>query len=130
MLSRHLHLRERNMVMKRKLGVGLIGAHTWAQKAHLPGYAAHDQVNLVAICDIDGAGAEPRAEKSGAKGIYTSHEEILRDPDVEMIDVCTPTSTHLELSLAAIAAGKHVLCEKPLATQAEPAFAAARAAEA
>jgi predicted dehydrogenase len=116
--------------MKRKLGVGLIGAHTWAQKAHLPGYVAHDQVDLVAICDIERSRAEALAAKFGAKRIYASHEEILADPDVEMIDVCTPTHTHLELSLAAIAAGKHVLSEKPLATQAQPAFAAARAAEA
>jgi len=49
------------------------------------------------------------AAKFGARRVYASHEEILADPDVEMIDVCTPTHTHLELSLAAIAAGKHVL---------------------
>src|SRR5262249_11791802 len=114
--------------MKRKLGVGLIGAHTWAQKAHLPGYVAHDRVDLVAVCDIERSRAETLAAKFGAKRIYTSHQEILADPDVEMIDVCTPTHTHLELSLAAITAGKHVLCEKPLATQAEPALAASRAA--
>ena len=116
--------------MKRKLGVGLIGAHTWAQKAHLPGYAAHNQVDLVAICDIDRSRAETLAAKFGARRTYTRHEDLLADPEIEMVDVCTPTHTHLQLSMAAIAAGKHVLSEKPLATEAGPAFEAARAADA
>jgi predicted dehydrogenase len=112
------------------LGVGLIGAHTWAEKAHLPGYAAHEQVDLVAICDIEPARARAMAAKFGARRIYTDHRALLADPEVEMVDVCTPTHTHLPLSQDAIVAGKHVLSEKPLATEAAPAFAAARAAEA
>jgi len=113
-----------------KLGVGLIGAHTWAEKAHLPAYAAHDRVELVAICDIDESRARAMAGKFGAKRIYTDAKKLLADPDVQMVDVCTPTHTHLPLSLAAIAAGRHVLSEKPLHTQAAPAFDAARKADA
>lgn len=114
--------------MSRKLGVGLIGAHTWAQKAHLPGYAAHERVDLVAICDIDAERAKALAEIFGARKTYTNHHDMLADPEVEMVDVCTPTNTHLKLSLDVIAAGKHVLCEKPLATDAYSAFKAYRAA--
>ncbi len=111
-----------------KLGVGLIGAHTWAEKAHLPAYAAHERVDLAAICDIDRGRAEAMAAKFGARAVYTDHRDLLADPNVQMVDVCTPTDTHLPLSLAAIEAGKHVLSEKPLHTQAQPAFdAAARA---
>ena len=113
-----------------KLGVGLIGAHTWAKKAHLPGYAAHDQVRLVAICDIDRSRAEEVAALFGAERVYTDHYEMLADPDVQMVDVCSSTHTHLPLSLDVIASGRHVLSEKPLHTQAGPAFEAARAAEA
>lgn len=116
--------------MTRKLGVGLIGAHTWANKAHLPGYAAHERVNLVAICDIDADRARLLADRWGAKKIYTNHHDLLADPEVEMVDVCTPTNTHLPLSLDVIAAGKHVLCEKPLATDAASAFHAYREAAA
>ena len=68
------------------------------------------------------------AAKFGISKIYTDARELLTDPEVEMVDVCTPTDTHLPLSLAAIAAGKHVLSEKPLAHEAKDAFAAARAA--
>lgn len=111
-----------------KLGVGLIGAHTWADKAHLPGYKAHERVDLVAVCDIDPDRARAMGEKYGAKKVYTDPEKLIADPDVQMVDVCTPTHTHLPLSLAAIGGGKHVLSEKPLHTLAEPAFdAAARA---
>ena len=114
-----------------KLGVGLIGAHTWADKAHLPGYHAHERVDLVAVCDIDPARARAMARKvRRAKGLHRRRTKLIADPDVQMVDVCTPTHTHLPLSLAAIAGGKHVLSEKPLHTLAAPAFDAARQADA
>ncbi|MBD9626432.1 Gfo/Idh/MocA family oxidoreductase [Ensifer sp. ENS06] len=116
--------------MTTKLGVGLIGAHTWADKAHLPGYNAHERVDLIAVCDVDGDRAKAMAEKYGARKIYTDPEKLIADPDVQMVDVCTPTHTHLPLSLAAIAGGKHVLSEKPLHTLAAPAFEAAAKADA
>ena len=116
--------------MTTKLGVGVLGAHTWAERAHLPGYAANDRVELVAICDIEIERAKAMAARFGAKRFCSDHRELLADPAVHMVDVCTPTHTHLKLSLDAIAAGKHVLSEKPLATEAGAAFQASRAAEA
>jgi predicted dehydrogenase len=113
-----------------KLGVGLIGAHTWADKAHLPGYAAHPRVALVAICDTNLDRARAMAAKYGATRVYDNHRDLMADPAVQMVDICTPTFTHLPLSLDAIASGRHVLSEKPLATEAEPAFDAARRAKA
>ncbi len=115
--------------MSGKLGVGLIGAHSWAEAAHLPGYFAHERVNLVAICDVEESRARAMADKFGAKRIYTDAQKLLADPDVQMVDVCTPNHTHLPLSLAAIAAGRHVLSEKPLHTEAAPAFDAASRAD-
>ena len=111
------------------LRIGVIGAHRWAEKAHLPGYAAYDRAQLVGICDIDPDRAAAMAAAFGIPKTYTDYRELLADPSIEMIDVCTPTHTHLELSLAAIAAGKHVLSEKPLADRATDAFAAAAAAD-
>lgn len=113
-----------------KLGVGVIGTHAWANKAHLPGYVAHSGVDLVAVCDVDEGRAKEAAKTFGARKVYTSAEEMIADPEVQMVDVCTPTHTHLPLSLAAIAAGKHVLSEKPLHTEAGPAFDAAAKADA
>ncbi|MCU0906133.1 MAG: Gfo/Idh/MocA family oxidoreductase [Rhodobacteraceae bacterium] len=113
-----------------KLGVGVIGTHAWANKAHLPGYAAHEAVDLVAVCDVDEGRARAAAATFGARRVYTDAQAMIDDPDVQMVDVCTPTHTHLPLSLAAIRAGKHVLSEKPLHTEAGPAFAAAAEADA
>ncbi len=113
----------------KRLGVGVLGAHRWADKAHLPGYAAYDRVKLVAICDVVEARARELAEKYGIPNVFTDPDELIGHPEVGMVDVCTPTDTHLDLSLRAIRASKHVLSEKPLARNAEDAFRAARAAE-
>ncbi len=111
-----------------RIGVGIIGAHDWAEKAHLPGYAAHERVHLAAICDVVPERARAMAERFGIDTVYHDHRDMLADPAVHVVDVCTPTHTHLPLSLDAIAAGRHVLSEKPLATASGPAFAAAEAA--
>ncbi len=114
---------------QRRLGVGVLGAHRWAEKAHLPGYAANDRARLTAICDIVPERAQEMADRFGIAHVFTDPDELMRHPDVEMVDVCTPTDTHLDLSLRAIAAGKHVLSEKPLARNAVDAFRAFRAAK-
>jgi predicted dehydrogenase len=112
-----------------KLGVGVLGAHRWADKAHLPGYAAYDRVNLVAICDVVQERAREMADKYGIPNVFTNPDDLIGHPDVDMVDVCTPTDTHFDLSMRAIAAKKHVLSEKPLARDAADAFRAAKAAE-
>ncbi len=114
----------------KKLGVGVLGAHTWAEKAHLPGYAADPRVDLVGVCDVIPERAQAMAKMFGARRVYDTAAELLADPEIAMVDVCTPTDTHLDLGLAAIAAGKHVLCEKPIARDAADAFRLARAAAA
>jgi predicted dehydrogenase len=114
----------------KRLGVGVLGAHAWAEKAHLPGYAAYDRAKLVAICDVIPERARAMADMFGIEKVYTDARDLINDPEVEMVDVCTPTETHLPLSLAVIEAGKHVLCEKPLAADAKDAFMAAQAADA
>ncbi len=116
--------------MTKELGVGVIGTFAWADKAHLPGYRAHEQVDLVAVCDVDEGRARAAADKFGARKVYTDAADLIADPEVQMVDVCTPTHTHLPLSLQAIAAKKHVLSEKTLHTLAAPAFDAAARADA
>ena len=111
------------------VGVGVIGAHRWAEVAHLPGYAACSGAKLAAICDIDIERAKRMAERFAIPNAYADHRELLNDAAVDLVDVCTPTHTHLQLSRAAIAAGKHVLSEKPLADEARDAFEAAAVAE-
>jgi predicted dehydrogenase len=105
-----------------RLGVGVLGAHAWANKAHLPGFAACDRIDLVGICDVIPERAEAAAKKFGARKVYADPTSLIADPEVQMVDVCTPTDTHLQLSMAAIGAGKHVLCEKPIARSASDAY--------
>ena len=79
----------------RKLGVGVLGAHTWAEKAHLPGYAADPRVDLVAVCDVMPERAQAMAKLFGARRVYKTAAELLADREIAMVDVCTPTDTPL-----------------------------------
>ncbi len=93
----------------------MLGAGAWAELAHLPGYKRDTRCELVAIADPVIERARELASKFGIPTVYGSHEELIARSDVDLIDVCTPSATHFDLSWAALEAGKHVLCEKPVA---------------
>ena len=95
--------------------VGVLGAGAWAEFAHLPGYKRDPRCELVAIADPIVERAHAFAEKFGIRNVYDSHAELIAREDIDLVDVCTPSATHFELSWAALEAGKHVLCEKPVA---------------
>ena len=95
--------------------VGVLGAGAWAEFAHLPGYKRDPRCELVAIADPMIDRARAFAEKFGIPNVYGSHEELIARDDIHLVDVCTPSATHFELTWAALEAGKHVLCEKPIA---------------
>jgi predicted dehydrogenase len=98
-----------------KVKVGVLGAGAWAEFAHLPGYQRDPRCELVAIADPVVERAHAFAAKFGIPQVYSSHEELIARDDIDLVDVCTPSATHFELSWAALSAGKHVLCEKPVA---------------
>ncbi|HUQ80840.1 MAG TPA: Gfo/Idh/MocA family oxidoreductase [Gemmatimonadaceae bacterium] len=98
-----------------KVRVGVLGAGAWAEFAHLPGYKRDTRCELVAIADPVVEKAQAFAEKFGIPNVYASHAELIAREDIDLVDVCTPSATHFELSWAALEAGKHVLCEKPVA---------------
>ncbi len=108
--------------MTGSVGVGVLGAHRWAEKAHLPGYAACERARIEVVCDVVESRARDLAQRFGAGRWTTEVDSVLQDPAVALVDVCTPTDTHADLARRAIAAGKHVLCEKPLARDAATAF--------
>jgi predicted dehydrogenase len=93
----------------------VLGAGAWAAFAHLPGFKRDPRCELVAIADPVRGRAEELAAKFGISGVYGSHAELIARDDVDVVDVCTPSATHFELAWAALEAGKHVLCEKPVA---------------
>ena len=99
----------------RKVKVGVLGAGAWARFAHLPGYKRDPRCELVAIADPVVERAREFAQEFGIPHVYDSHEALIEREDLDLVDVCTPSATHFELTWAALQAGKHVLCEKPVA---------------
>ena len=95
--------------------VGVLGAGAWAEFAHLPAYRRDARCELVAIADPVLERAEQFARQFGIPHVYSSHEALIARSDIDLVDVCTPSATHFELAWAALEAGKHVLCEKPVA---------------
>jgi UDP-N-acetylglucosamine 3-dehydrogenase len=103
-----------------KIKVGVIGCGSIAKHRHLPEYTRNEQVKIVAVCDIVEERVNEFAVLYKAKA-YTNFEELLADSDLDAVSVCTPNYLHAPISIAALNAGKHVLCEKPMATSQEEA---------
>src|SRR5690349_14947258 len=95
--------------------VGVLGAGAWAGGAHLPGYRRDPRCRIVGIADVDIERARAAAAEFGAAVATADARELLERDDIDLIDVCTPSHTHFELAWSALEAGKHVLCEKPVA---------------
>ncbi len=102
------------------LKVAVIGCGSIARHRHLVEYHAHPRVEITAVCDIVESRANEMAEKYNAKA-YTSYEELLANEKVDAVSVCLPNALHAPVSIAALNAGCHVLCEKPMATSREEA---------
>ena len=111
----------------KKLRVGIIGSGSIATHRHAPEYALNPNVEIVAFADRVPERAEKLAKKYDAKS-YSKAEDILGIADIDAVSVCTPNAFHAPLTIAAFKAGKHVLCEKPMATSAEEAQAMISAA--
>jgi predicted dehydrogenase len=95
--------------------VGVLGAGAWARGAHLPGYRRDPRCRLVAIADTEIDRARAAALEFDIPVAVADARELLTRDDIDVVDVCTPSHTHFELAWAALEAGKHVLCEKPVA---------------
>lgn len=120
------------------LGLGLIGtgfmgkAHALAYRAAPAVFGDVPQVRLAALCDTPAARADTMARQLGFAHATSNWRDLIEDPAVDIVSITTPNALHHEMALAALAAGKHVHCEKPLAHtlhQAEEMEAAARRAE-
>lgn len=100
-----------------KLRVGIIGCGGIGLQKHLPALSTLETVELVAFCDL----IEERALAGKAKfgtnesTTYTDYQLMLAEEDLDVVHVCTPNASHAELSIAALNAGNHVMCEKPMA---------------
>lgn len=115
----------------KKVNVAIIGCGGIANGKHLPSLKKVEQVELVAFCDIDVRKAQVAAEEYGTSGakVYEDYKELLKDGSIDVVHVCTPNISHAEISIAAMNAGKHVMCEKPMAKTSEEAKQMIAAAE-
>lgn len=97
--------------------VGIIGCGGIATGKHMPALQKQNNVIMVAFCDIDGLRAQKAAEQFGSDDaiVYTDYRLLLEDPSIDIVHVCTPNDSHAEISIAAMYANKHVMCEKPMA---------------
>ncbi len=118
----------------RQIGIGLIGtgfmgrAHAMAWKA-ASSFCQDLQPVLVSVADINGEAAEKTTQQFGFKRWSANWQELINDPEIDVISITSPNRFHAEQSLAAIAAGKHVHCEKPLAPNVKTAREMALAAQ-
>lgn len=95
--------------------VGIIGAGGIAGGKHLPGHRNVEGVSIIAVCDIDRQRAENFAKQHDIKHVFTDYNDLVAMPELDAVSVCTPNNFHAPPTIAALNAGKHVICEKPIA---------------
>lgn len=95
--------------------VAIIGCGTIANNAHIPAYLKNEKAEIKYFCDIIPERATAAVEKYGCGIAITDYKEILTDPEIEAVSVCTPNNVHPTIAIDCLRAGKNVLCEKPAA---------------
>lgn len=101
----------------KKLKIGIVGCGGIANNKHLPAIKKNGNFEVVAFCDIIKEKAEEAKEKFGIPKarVYTDYLELVKEEEIEAVYVLTPNKSHSFISVAAMKAGKHVMCEKPMA---------------
>ena len=102
--------------MTTPLRIGIVGAGAIATLGHIPGFQRLPDVHVAAICDKNVARARTIAAQFKIPDVYEDYQDLLADASLDAITVAVPNALHAPVTLAALDAGKHVLCEKPLAT--------------
>lgn len=112
--------------MGNPIRIGVIGAGSISEM-HLSSYDKNSDAVLAAVCDLKEERARAKAEKYNIPRVYTDYRELLADPEIDAVSICTWNNSHAQISIAALQAGKHVLVEKPLCKTVEEALAVERA---
>ncbi|MGI6269187.1 MAG: Gfo/Idh/MocA family protein [Candidatus Howiella sp.] len=107
----------------KKLKIGIVGCGGIANGKHMPALSRIPEVEMVAFCDIIEERAQKAAKQYGAEGakVYTDYKELLADGTIDVVHVLTPNREHCVITVDALEAGKHVMCEKPMAKTAADA---------
>jgi predicted dehydrogenase len=111
------------------IGVGVVGCGFVGRGAHVPAIHSIENARLVAVADADETRLGKVLKKYEVESSYSDYQQLVEDPNVEAVIVSLPTALHAKASLAAIQAGKHVLCEMPLAANLKEADEVIEAAD-
>ena len=109
-----------------KVKVGLIGLGL-VSDSHIKAFQSHRNAEVVAVCDLDEDHAKEVVAQYKIAKYYTDYNEMLKDEDINLIDICTPTFTHVNMTVAAAEAKKNILCEKPFCMNLEEGILACEA---
>jgi predicted dehydrogenase len=112
-----------------RVRLGVLGAGNIADM-NVAGYVQHDRCDVLAVCDVDAGVAKEAAARWGAPKVYTDVDQLLGDPDIDAVEILTPTHLHHRHVLDALSAGKHVSVQKPVANSVDDAVEMERAADA
>lgn len=117
--------------MEKKIKIGIIGCGGIANGKHMPSLSKLKDVEMVAFCDIEVSRAEEAKAQYGTPDakVYADYKELLKDQEIDVVHVCTPNRSHAPISIDSLYAGKHVMCEKPMAKTAEDARKMVQAAK-
>lgn len=117
--------------MDKQVKIGIIGCGGIANGKHMPALSKLKEVEIVAFCDIVEERAVEAAKKFGTEDakVYTDYKELLADKSIDVVHVCTPNRSHSFITIDSLEAGKHVMCEKPMAKTYEEAKAMLEAAK-
>ncbi len=109
--------------MAELIKIGIIGCGGIANGKHMPALKKVKDCEMVAFCDIIPERAEKAAKEYGTADakVYADYKELLKDPEITVVHVCTPNRSHSFITVDALEAGKHVMCEKPMAINSEEA---------
>lgn len=116
---------------QKRFKTAIIGCGGIANGKHMPSLKAVNMSDMVAFCDLVEERAIKAAKEYGVPGakVYTDYHELLKDPEIDDVHVCTPNRSHAQITIDALHAGKHVMCEKPMAKTAADARAMVAAAK-
>ncbi len=107
--------------MNKKVNIGVIGTSWWAELVFLPVLQNYERANLIAVCGRNQDRANEIAEKYKILEVYSDYREMIQHAQLDAIVIATPDDTHYEITIAALDAGLHVLCEKPIANNVDDA---------
>src|SRR5665213_1101587 len=96
------------------LRIGVVGTGRWAVRSHIPGWQRDPRCEVVGLADVDPELLAAAGEQFGVTNLTSDYRDLVNDPTIDVIDVVTGDAMHFEVTMAALAAGKHVLCEKPV----------------